>query len=110
MNVFFLGECFELHVQKLKRILPRESEKYCHHVEDFLVWFLDPSTQEPNIDAIATVVRADIEAYLEERRNYGNNLKTRTEQCSALKDYFCFLISNGLLKSDPASDITCPTV
>lgn len=110
MNILFLDECFESHLEKMMGLDSTVASKYCHHVKTFIKWYLDP-TQEPNLATIQSITRADIESYLEECCRLGNDLKALEEKHSALRDYFRFLVHIELLKSDsdPMADIPSPS-
>lgn len=102
MNILFLGECFELHLQKLMGRDPTVASAYCRHVEDFISCRIDPSSEAPNsLVFIADVVQADIESFLQDRHRSGKN----KERFDALMHYFQFLVYSELLTSNPMANI-----
>jgi site-specific recombinase XerD len=100
MNILFLAECFEMHLQKLMRLDSSVTAKYCRDLEAFIQWYLKPN-QKPDLTTIAKVKQKDIESYLTTRRNSGN----KKERFFALDNYFRFLVHNELIMSNPMDNI-----
>ena len=91
---------FEVYLSTAKKASSNTLESYIRDLSQFASY-----CDSIYLRSTTTAKKADIEGYINLMQKSGKSAATATRVLASLRCYYGFLLSNGLVKSNPAADI-----